>query len=109
MPLYDYRCHDCGDFRSWESMSESDADVACPDCDRPAIRSVTGPSLALMPNNNRVANTRNEKSADQPEVITKGSQNRSGSAGHAHGGHCHANHQSSGHSHNQGRPWMIGH
>jgi hypothetical protein len=62
-----------------------------------------------MPNNNRIANTRNEKSADQPEVITKASKDGGGSARHAHGGHCHANHQSSGHSHSHGRPWMIGH
>lgn len=109
MPLYDYHCHDCGEFRSWQSMSESDADVACPDCHSLAGRLVSAPSLALMPNNNRIANTRNEKSADQPEVITKASKDGGGSARHAHGGHCHANHQSSGHSHSHGRPWMIGH
>lgn len=111
MPLYDYHCQDCGDFRSWQSMSESNADMACPECDQLAIRSVTAPALALMPNNNRIANARNEKSADQPEVITKASKDQGGSAGHAHGGSCHAGHQHahSGHNHSHSRPWMIGH
>ncbi len=113
MPLYDYHCNDCGNFRSWQSMSASDAAVACPDCARSATRLVTAPSLSLMPNNNRIANARNEKSADQPELVTKTPKDQGRSAGqpHAHGGHCHTGHQSSGHghSHSHGRPWMIGH
>lgn len=110
MPLYDYHCRDCGDFRSWQSMNESDANVACPDCDLSATRSVTAPSLALMPSNNRIANSRNEKSADQPEVITKKAPQDGGGGvgGHAHGGHQHSGHNHS-HGHSHGRPWMIGH
>ena len=71
MPLYDYRCEDCGDFRSWQRMSESADDVACPSCAGVAARLVTAPSLALMANNNRVAHARNEKSADQPAVVNE--------------------------------------
>ncbi len=110
MPLYDYHCSDCGDFRSWQSMSESGADVACPDCQELAGRLVTAPSLAMMPNNNRIANARNEKSADQPELVTRASKGQDEGARqpHRHGGHCHAGHHQ-GHSHSHGRPWMIGH
>jgi putative FmdB family regulatory protein len=108
MPLYDYHCEDCGDFRAWQSMSESGSDVACPSCTRTASRRMTAPSLALMPANNRIAHGRNEMSADQPEVATRASMDQSkASKGHAHCGHGH-NH-SNGVSHSHGRPWMIGH
>jgi putative FmdB family regulatory protein len=106
MPLYDYHCDDCGDFRSWQSMSESEADVACPSCTKAASRRVTAPSLALMPANNRTAHARNEKSADQPEVVTRSSMGK----GDGHGGHCgHGHHHGNDLNHSHGRPWMIGH
>ena len=108
MPLYDYHCGDCGDFRAWQSMSESGADIACPSCEQQASRLVTAPSLALMPANNRIAHSRNEKSADQPVVATRTSMDR----GHVHKGsqcgHGHHHHKN-GMSHSHGRPWMIGH
>ena len=109
MPLYDYHCIECGDFRSWQRMSESDVDIACPSCTRNATRLVTAPSLALMPSNNRIAHSRNEKSADQPEVATRSSMDRARTRGNnAHGGgKC--SHGHGGMSHSHGRPWMIGH
>ena len=106
MPLYDYRCDDCGDFRSWQSMSQSGADIDCPSCDQRASRLVTAPSLALMPANNRIAHSRNEKSADQPVVAKRSSMDHSGQSGCSHGHHHHG---SGGLSHSHGRPWMIGH
>ncbi|MGI9452710.1 MAG: FmdB family zinc ribbon protein [Geminicoccaceae bacterium] len=109
MPLYDYRCKHCGDFRSWQSMNESDADVACPSCEQRASRLVAAPSLALMPANNRIAHTRNEKSADQPEVVTRSSM-KGGQSGSDHGHQCNGGgHQHGGIGHSHGRPWMIGH
>lgn len=106
MPLYDYRCTDCGDFRSWQSMSQSDAEAICPNCAKGASRLVTAPSLALMPANNRIAHSRNERSADQPVVATRSSMDhRSGDTRCSHGHHHHSN----GLSHSHGRPWMIGH
>ncbi len=113
MPLYDYHCDDCGDFRAWQRMSESAAGAACPSCSRSASRQVTAPSLALMPANNRIAHGRNEKSADQPVVATRASMDRGrkSGGGHAHGGHCSHGHShgNGGVSHSHGRPWMIGH
>ena len=109
MPLYDYRCTTCGDFRSWQRMSESADGAACPGCEETATRLVTAPSLALMPNNNRIAHSRNEKSADQPEVATRASMDR-GQTGKPHGQQCSGHgHQHSGLGHSHGRPWMIGH
>ena len=115
MPLYDYCCTDCGPFREWKPMRESGLAVECPGCDTPSSRAVTAPFLADMPENNRIAHQRNEKSADQPQVMNKKQMRRTGTArGHVHthsGGaehshHCHGNHN---HQHHAGRPWMIGH
>ena len=103
MPLYDYVCDDCGDFRSWRKMSESGDSMACPTCEQIVGRAVTAPSLALIPNNNRIAHSRNEKSADQPDVVTRSSMDNSHAGAHQCSGHGHH----AGHSH--GRPWMIGH
>lgn len=105
MPLYDYRCPDCGEFRAWGAMSEAAAPVACPDCRRLAPRAVVAPSLALMNPRNRIAHQRNEKSAHEPQVVSRPAHQGS-HAGHAHG-HGHHHHQ---HKHGMGsRPWMIGH
>ncbi|NJM92437.1 MAG: zinc ribbon domain-containing protein [Rhodospirillaceae bacterium] len=109
MPLYDYHCDDCGDFRAWQSMSKSSSDVACPSCTQSASRRVTAPSLALMPANNRIAHTRNEKSADHPVVATRATMDEGRAKNdHAHCSHGHQ-HGKGSLSHSHGRPWMIGH
>jgi putative FmdB family regulatory protein len=45
MPLYDYECVTCGEFREWRSMSEWESAVPCPRCLLPAscelVHSVT--------------------------------------------------------------------
>ncbi len=46
MPLYDYRCADCGDFREFRSMAQSDVPHACPGCGKPSDRLFTTPFLA---------------------------------------------------------------
>lgn len=46
MPLYDYRCGSCGDFREFRRMSESDAPVECPTCGMPSGRVIATPFLA---------------------------------------------------------------
>lgn len=104
MPLYDYHCPGCGDFRAWRRMSESGDPAVCPSCDEPAARSVVAPGLALMASNNRTAHQRNEKSAHEPKVVSGGRHE------HGAGHHPHPHHH--GHSHGHGgasRPWMIGH
>jgi putative FmdB family regulatory protein len=101
MPLYDYRCTDCGEFRAWGAMRDAAAPVACPDCRQPAPRAVVAPNLALMQSNTRIAHQRNEKSAHEPKVVSR--------SGHEHG---HAGDHGHRHQHGHGvggRPWMIGH
>ena len=74
MPLYDYRCSDCGEFRAWRSMREAAAPVACPDCQQSAPRAVVAPNLALMNAHARTAHQRNEKSAHEPNVVSRSGQ-----------------------------------
>jgi putative FmdB family regulatory protein len=105
MPLYDYHCPTCGDFRAWRRMSEAREPVVCSNCDGPAARAMVAPQLALMPSNSRIAHQRNEKSADEPKVVSR-SQMGDGEHPHRHAHHHHGH----GHKHGAGgRPWMIGH
>lgn len=103
MPLYDYRCATCGDFRAWRRMSEAGDPIDCPQCALPAPRAMVAPNLALMPATRRIAHQRNEKSAHEPQLVSRGPQDRG--HGHDHGHH----HHGLGHAHHGGRPWMIGH
>jgi putative FmdB family regulatory protein len=46
MPLYDYRCDACGDFRAFRPMSEAQASQPCPHCSALAPRRMSAPFLA---------------------------------------------------------------
>jgi hypothetical protein len=61
---------------------------------------LTAPQLSLMSSNNRIAETRNEKSAHEPGVVNvmkPAHEPRPKAPKPAHG-HAHAH-----------RPWMLGH
>ena len=45
MPLYDYHCQRCGDFRAFRAMKDADASQACPHCDEACERRLTAPML----------------------------------------------------------------
>jgi putative FmdB family regulatory protein len=98
MPLYDYCCTQCGPFREWGAMSEAAAPAPCPGCGIGAPRTITAPSVSTLSGANRVAHSRNEKSADEPRVVSRTDHESSGTGGHSHG-----------HAHTPKRPWMIGH
>jgi putative FmdB family regulatory protein len=70
MPLYDYECRRCGPFREWRSMSDYAKTVDCPECQRPAARSVATPALG-MDAGLRKAHAINEKSAHEPRVVRR--------------------------------------
>ncbi len=109
MPLYDYSCEHCGPFRAWHSMSKCQAPSDCPTCGDLGPRAVTAPFIADMNPNSRVAHQRNEKSADEPQVMSHGRLNDLGSKRSRAPGHHHHGHGGHGHPHHSGRPWMIGH
>ncbi len=113
MPLYDYHCESCGPFRQFRAIRDRAAPVDCEHCGAPAVRLLTAPQLNLMSHNNRIAETRNEKSAHEPDVVTM--------VGHGDGHRAepkkpraaHHHHGSGSHGHSHGpqahRPWMVGH
>ena len=105
MPLYDFHCETCGPFRQFRSISNRDAPMDCEQCGSEAERVLTAPQLNLMSGNNRIAETRNEKSAHEPDVVTMvgrgGDKEKAPKApkplhNHSHGANAH-------------RPWMLGH
>ena len=110
MPIYDYLCPACGAFEARRPMSESQAPVVCATCRTAAPRMPAAPRLNLMSANNRYAETRNEKSAHEPDVVHR----MAAPEGHAHGKH--GKHHHHVHAHGPGhakrtnpRPWMLGH
>jgi putative FmdB family regulatory protein len=102
MPLYDYNCETCGPFRQFRSISDRAAPIDCEQCGAPAERVLTAPQLNLMSGNNRIAETRNEKSAHEPDVVAMvgGNSEQKAVPKAPHPLHKHAHVQ---------RPWMIGH
>lgn len=46
MPMYDYRCTTCGDFRELRPMAESRTPRPCPHCGEVAERALSAPFLA---------------------------------------------------------------
>ena len=111
MPLYDYECLTCGDFREWRNMSEWEASVPCPHCSLPAPRRAAAPMLAVLSKNNRIAHERNERGAHEPKVVRREVL----SPHHRHHGHQHdispLLKQQFGDVHKSppDRPWMVGH
>lgn len=47
MPLYEYRCDDCGEFEAWQSLANYKAPTPCPECDAIAIKIFSVPNVNL--------------------------------------------------------------
>jgi putative FmdB family regulatory protein len=73
MPLYDYRCVSCGDFREFRPMAESNKSRMCPVCGAPSERLIAAPFLAGSNSNSQTTHRRN----DQTSIRR--------ACGHAHG------------------------
>ena len=110
MPIYGYDCEAHGPFTEMQPMSRSSEPMPCPDCGNDAPRTVSAPFIANMDPKNRIAHQRNEKSANEPRVVS------GKPAGHSHD---HSHDHSHGARRNTGlgeglhnthsRPWSIGH
>lgn len=114
MPVYDFHCQDCGDFRELLTIDERNDPVACPSCSQIARRLILAPNLALMNPLGRKAAAINEKSRHEPRV----------SGGHSCGSGCGCGTSSTKIRKNRvketklgtlqsqkpsARPWMLGH
>ena len=121
MPLYEYRCDDCGTFSAIRKMSESSLQGICKNCGAASERIISASHFALVGKDQRVAHERNEKSAHEPRV---GRRSSCGCAG-AHTCKTNANGEKNGavqkvnpatgtpalqmQTKKTARPWMLGH
>lgn len=121
MPLYDYTCKDCGAFQSYVSMKRYAAPASCPNCGANSPRRMSVPFVASLSPTILDAHFRNEKSAEEPVVMSRAQFKKTGH--HLHdllGQHAHdtpdARHNA-GHGLEEGlrshtspdRPWLLGH
>jgi putative FmdB family regulatory protein len=89
MPLYEFRCKDCGTFDEWRMMNESNAIAYCPQCQASAKRIFSIPGVRL---NGALRLTKTEN--PEPKLATKIDADRERyTRAKSHGG----------------RPWMINH
>ena len=87
MPLYDYKCANCGPFDVWRKMAEVRTPLACPECGVIATRVFTAPNISLNTSISRVSNSVEPRLVQRQEApATPVPQSPKG-----------------------GRPWMIGH
>jgi putative FmdB family regulatory protein len=73
MPLYDYRCMSCGDFRELRPMRESGATRPCPVCGATSDRVISAPFLSGRDSDGEMARGRGR------------SPGASNACGHGHG------------------------
>ena len=67
MPIYDYRCSDCGDFTTLRPMALSSAPADCPQCKAVSPRVLASmPMLATSDSAVRRAHETNERAAHAP-------------------------------------------
>ena len=71
MPLYEFRCKNCGSFEYWRSLDEASMPMICPQCQTEARRAYTVPGLVKTPPALAHALNRSERSAYEPEVLQR--------------------------------------
>jgi putative FmdB family regulatory protein len=97
MPLYEYDCEAHGVFELSRSMAESAARAACPECAAESPRILSTPNLRAAPRAAVLARDRNERSAHEPNVVTRApAPSESAAPPRATASHG-------------TRPWMLGH
>lgn len=94
MPVYEFLCQSCGPFEERRSFEGSEEPMPCPECGNEARRVYSMPSTRRIPTGLYKAMDRSEKSASEPEVVSRpaGRQSAPGQ-----------------HKHSHGRPWSLGH
>lgn len=70
MPVYSYRCPECGPFELVRPMSASGARADCPRCGDGGRRLFGAPALRASSPGARAALEKDERSADSPEVVS---------------------------------------
>jgi putative FmdB family regulatory protein len=86
MPLYEFRCSECGIFDEWRTMAECNVPAYCPSCNTVGRRIFSAPmvlsgSLRLKRENPEPQLVKRDREPEQPRAK----------------------------AHTEGRPWMISH
>lgn len=89
MPLYEFRCANCGEFEKWQMLAEAGNPVSCPQCDRPSEKIFSPPNINL---NSGGLNLRRTESKE-PQLVKRDREPKSPRYKQSR---C-------------DRPWMIGH
>ncbi|MCC5897972.1 MAG: zinc ribbon domain-containing protein [Phormidium sp. GEM2.Bin31] len=88
MPLYEYRCPQCGEFEAWRTIASRDQAPACPDCNGPSARIFAAPMVNL-----NTGNLGRFTGSSDPKLVTR---QREPNAPRYQPSQC-------------DRPWMLGH
>ncbi|WP_263252221.1 FmdB family zinc ribbon protein [Saccharopolyspora rosea] len=70
MATYEYDCRECGRFEVKLPMGRATGTRNCPGCHRSAHRVFSAPHLSALPAPVRAARAREERSRDEPDVVT---------------------------------------
>jgi putative FmdB family regulatory protein len=110
MPVYDYRCQQCGEFLLVRNINEAHLPAECSECGQSASRIISAPRLSLVSSATRIAHERNEKSAHKPLTAWRSSCGCSGK--HTCSSTGSATQSGTGlqmQTKKTARPWMLGH
>ena len=113
MPLYEYDCPRHGVFEAMRGLSEYGEPAPCPECTTFAPRVLSLPRLSTMARSDVIARDRNERSAHEPRVARKSSEEQA--RHHRCRGSCNHGKTAPGSSKPQlkaykgARPWVIEH
>lgn len=110
MPVYEYRCDECGPFETIASMSKCAEPSSCPSCGDMSPRvMLTAPNVSFVSGAIRRAHATNERSADSPKT-TKSHGPGCGCCGGGKKLNSTTLHRPDGSkSFPTKRPWMISH
>lgn len=86
MPLYDFKCDDCGAFEKWMRIAELEQLTVCPSCEQPARR-VFSPPMVITSGTLRVSSNPSPRLVERSQAPPPVPRNQAAS----------------------GRPWMISH
>jgi putative FmdB family regulatory protein len=71
MATYEYDCPWCGRFETHQPIGTAAVSAACPECRQPARRIFSAPHLTTVPKWLTAARAREERSREEPEVVTE--------------------------------------
>lgn len=105
MPMYDYRCKNCGTFESMTPLERSDDEAPCPRCGSAAPRLLSAPRFFRPFSGIRHEVLRRSEKGRDPKVVREGEGSPlTGSSIHNASCGCGHGHTDSGYP-----PWMLKH